>query len=717
MVVNSNNFINEFDSIKNNLQIKIKSFLEQNLSKQLHFLEQKYLQDEAKKISESTLKNIEEWINSEIPSKYKEGLFLAIKEERWSDITETFWKKLNFGTSGIRGKLSGSTIDINCEKDLYQLLNYGTKSDILRGTNTINEVSIYRYAEGLTQYFRKKGMAKLVIGYDNRIMSKTFSQIIAKIFLENGFTVFLFDEINPLPELSFSVTALEVDLGIEITASHNDKRHNGFKLILKSGSPPNLDERNEMAEYILGNLSKSNTMKIFEDNELTNLKSQNTNLLFLGETSNSKSGNNKLIEIHQRYLDQIKNFVFQPHILEKYASQIQIIYSSTYGTGSKIIPKLLNELGYVNVKNIFTLSVPDPLFPLFQLKQILDPSDISSANVTINELIKQYGDVELEKSDIILYSDPDADRLGLIVKVSKEEQKYFGKWKFIKANDIWTLILWYILKNIFNFNSSLNYREKLFIVKSYITSDSLNAVAQKFGIQCLNGSVGFSDLSNIVHEKWKEGKINVGMFEESNGIGIAGNPKIDSNIPSHILEKDAALAATLIAEISAYAKSEKTTILKLLDHLYVDPEIGYYATFRLDLPENGTFEGISAEINKKHIMKHVETIAEKASNQAKTNSPYLISNMPVSSVEKYSTGRYDSLYWPNFPDEGIRFFLNSRINHITIRSSGTESKIRIFVQYKLLDINEENLQERKIFGDMLVKKLAYEVKNILEKIH
>ena len=207
------------------------------------------------------------------------------------------------------------------------------------------------------------------------------------------------------------------------------------------------------------------------------------------------------------------------------------------------------------------------------------------------------------------------------------------------------------------------------------------------------------------------------MFEESNGIGIAGNPKIDSNIPSHILEKDAALAATLIAEISAYAKSEKTTILKLLDHLYVDPEIGYHATFRLDLPENGTFEGISAEINKKHIMKHVETIAEKASNQAKTNSPYLISNMPASSVEKYSTGRYDSLYWPNFPDEGIRFFLNSRINHITIRSSGTESKIRIFVQYKLLDINEENLQERKIFGDMLVKKLAYEVKNILEKIH
>ena len=205
---------------------------------------------------------------------------------------------------------------------------------------------------------------------------------------------------------------------------------------------------------------------------------------------------------------------------------------------------------------------------------------------TVREVIRLEKSGLLEKSDIILYSDPDADRLGLIVKVSKEERKYFGKWKFIKANDIWTLILWYILKNIFNFNSSLIYREKLFIVKSYITSDSLNAVAQKFGIQCLNGNVGFSDLSNIVREKWKEGKINVGMFEESNGIGIAGNPKIDSNIPSHILEKDAALAATLIAEISAYAKSEKTTILKLLDHLYVDPEIGYYATFRLDLPEN-----------------------------------------------------------------------------------------------------------------------------------
>ena len=251
----------------------------------------------------------------------------TIKKEQWLEIMDAFYQDVSFGTSSCREKMTISLSEKNVMNDLKLLQKNKFDANILYGPNTINQITIARLAYGLLKYMKNNNLKKIVVGFDSRVLSSVFAKLVANIFLNEGFIVYLFNQESSTPELAFTVKKLNADMGVEITASHNDKRHNGFKLILKSGSPPNLDERNEMAEYILGNLSKSNTMKIFEDNELTNLKSQNTNLLFLGETSNSKSGNNKLIEIHQRYLDQIKNFVFQPHILEKYASQIQIIYS------------------------------------------------------------------------------------------------------------------------------------------------------------------------------------------------------------------------------------------------------------------------------------------------------------------------------------------------------------------------------------------------------
>ena len=716
LTLHSNNIHSKFASIKTDLKIKIKSFLEKNLLAKSNINEKEYVTKQCELITKNSLKNIEDWIKEEIPIECKEGLFSAINEERWSDIIEAFWQKLSFGTSGIRGKMISSFNDVDCERDLHQLLEFGIKSTILRGTNTINEIVIIRYAEGVAQYMKKKNMTKVVIGYDSRIMSKSFSCITAKIFLNHGFTVYLFDDANPLPELSFSIAFLGADLGIEITASHNDKRHNGFKIVTKSGAPPNFKERNEIANEIFGNYNKPITPTTFEDDDITQLNPANEKLVYLGGLNTTNTESNQLIEIHQKYIDQIKTFVFQPNIVHENASQIKIGFSGTNGTGSKIIIRLLKELGYTNIKTISILDSPNPLFPAFQLKQILDPSDNKTAEITIKEFIKQYGKDELEKLDILIFSDPDADRLGLITKVPKNEQEYLGEWKLIKANDLWTLILWYSLKNLFDFNDfDLSDRKNLFIVKSYLTSDSLDAIAKKFGIECYNGKVGFSDLSYIVHQQWKKGKINVGMFEESNGIGIASNPQIHSNIPSHIIEKDAALAAILVAEISAYAKSKNTSIIGLLNKLYLDPEIGYYATFRLDFPEERTYEGIIAEMQNRRIMRHVERIAQEASKKTKTNSPYFLAGIPISRVKKYSTGRYDEKFWKNFADEGIRFFLDSETNHITIRSSGTESKIRIFVQYKISDINEKNLQKKKAYGEKLVKKIANEVKNILEE--
>jgi len=712
--LSSNKFNLKFKNIKEDIQNQLEFFLKIDVFEKYNFKKQDY-EKQLNSITQDTLDNIEYWLCQEIPSAYKESLFLAFNERRWSDIIESFYQKLDFGTSGIRGKISGSLNDKTCEYELCQFLEFGINATVLRGPNTVNEITIAKYAEGLARYMKKRNMLKFVIGYDSRIMSKTFAHIIQKIFLKNGLTVFFYNNVISLPELSFSIALLGADLGMEITASHNDKRYNGFKILSKSGSSPNSNERNDMSKEIFRNYEKSISLRTNEDEDFIKQKLKENKLIYLENNNTLKTRDIQLTKINQKYIDQLKNFVLQPIVIKKYASLVKIGYSASHGTGSQLIIKLLNDVGFNDIKTISNFDSPNSLFPLFTLKQILDPSNEKFIHTTINEFVKEYGEEKFEKLDILIYSDPDADRLGLIAKVPMEEQKFFGKWKYIKANDIWTLILWYYLKNLFDFYPNLSKKNDLFIVKSYLTSDSIDAVAKKFRILCLNGKVGFSDLSNIVHEFLKKGKTNVGMFEESNGIGIAGNLEKNSYVPSHIIEKDAALAAILIAEICTYAKSQNTTIIELLNQLYLDTEIGYYATFRLDLPEEKMFEGITSDLYTEQIIKNAEKIAKDASEQIEINSIYHLANMAISRIEKYSTGRYDKKYWKNFPDEGIRFFLSDKKSHITIRSAGTESKIRIFVQYKISDITKENLPKKKLDGEKLVQKIAYDVKEILEK--
>ena len=252
--------------------------------------------------------------------------------------------------------------------------------------------------------------------------------------------------------------------------------------------------------------------------------------------------------------------------------------------------------------------------------------------------------------------------------------------------------------------------DKLFIVKSFVTSDSLSYIAKKYNIECIDGKVGFSDLTNIVQKKWNEHKINIGMFEESCGFGLGGNPDI---LKLHILEKDGTLSLALIIEILSYAKSQNLSLQDLLDNIYLDPSIGFFATFRKELPEKGIFEGIREEAHMEHILKNIEKFCFDVTQKIKNNTPLKICGLPITNVKKYSTGRYDTKFWKDFPDEGIRFFLDSKVNHITIRLSGTEPKIRIFVQYRITNIEKNNLFEKKTHNENLVKKLSYEIEKLI----
>lgn len=704
-----------FESIKDNVKLNIISIIKKDFLND-HIITSSLFLNTINEIADNTIFNLEKWINDDIPQKYKKFVFDTIEKENWYEIINAFYQELNFGTSGMRGKLTGSLKEDDSEKDLQSLEKKKSDSIILRGPNLFNEITLMKNVYGLVNYMKKNNLSKIVIGYDSRVQSKYFAELVTKIFLRHNFFVFLFDDVIPLPELSFAVTSLNADMGIEITASHNDKRYNGYKLITKTGSPPSIKIRNEISNEIFKNPQKGKFDLLDTDNNdiLTNLE----NLVYLGDKQiSTKTKESRLINFHRKHTEQIKNMIFQSDLIAKYASTIKIGYSPIHGTGYNSVSKLLSELGFIDIKYISQTIKPDCFFPSFNMTQMLDPSDNSTSKIIVKEFVSQYGIHEFEKLDILCFTDPDADRLGVIVNVPKNEEIIYGKWKLLKANDVWTLFLWYMLEIISKsskiFSSNL---PKMFVVKNFVTTDALIHISKKYGIDCIDGKVGFSDLTTIVQKFWKEGKINIGMFEESCGFGIAGNP-VYPEIKSHILEKDGILSLALLVEIVAYAKSINTTILQLLDKIYLDPNVGFFATFRIELPENGIYEGIKGELHQQRILKFVEKFYDEAEKKSKTNNPLKISGLPILNIKKYSTGRYDKKYWKNFPDEGIRFFLDSKENHITIRSSGTEPKIRIFVQYKMTEINRQNLLGKKIQGENLVKKIAEEVKLLLTKIN
>jgi len=649
-------------------------------------------------------------MQSLIPEKYKEIVIKSISQNKWSNIIEAFKEELVFGTNGIRGKLVVALDEQECISDLKSLNEFGFESEILRGTNSINEITIIKNIFGLINYMEKKKLGTIVIGYDSRICSKIFSRLITNIFLEKKIYVILFDQINSLPELSFAVTHFKADMGIEITASHNDKRYNGYKLITKYGSALTNKIREEISYEIFNNNSDVSYDLLSYDYNDEKFIFISNNILILNDFSASNSKNNVIKE----YLNQISNVTFDKNIINKFASKISIGYSALHGTGYLPVSKLLEKNNITNVKYISKMILPDPFFPAFNSKQILDPSDLVTSNVVANTFIEQYGNNEFKKLDLLCYTDPDADRLGVIIQVPKDEQIIYGQWKLLKANDVWALFLWYILENILkNTKSPFNNLEQLFIVKSFVTSDLLLYISKKYKIESIDGKVGFSDLSEIVRKKWKENKHNIGMFEESCGFGIPGNHENNST-KLHILEKDGILALSLIIEILCYAKSQNLSLQDLLNKIYCDNEIGFFATSRKELPEQDIFEGISEELNQENILRNVENLYFKANQKIKNNKSLIISGLPISKVEKFSTGRYDSKFWKNFSDEGIRFTLNAGTNHITIRSSGTEPKIRIFVQYRITGINKNNIVEKKLFAEQLVKKLSKEIENLIK---
>ena len=724
-----------------------KNEVENYLKKQ--FADKKISEEIFNKAMDVTYKNLEFWATDEsigrLSPETQDAIFEAIQQNRWKDIVEVFRQDITFGTAGIRGK-AALTLD-----ELLLLKKDGPSAKILKGPNTINDIVLLRYTTGVIQYTKEKGLHKVVIGYDSRIAGEQFAEMIAQCFIaqstpEYKFTVYLFDEASPFPELSFGLTtkAVRADLGILISASHNPSEYNGYKVTDSTGSQ--LPQR--MKDEVKAAISKVTTadikLKALEEAE----KGQ---LIWLGGKEPIRGKDYKgvdvskpenFIDMHTLHVEQVKKFILDRNVVEKQAKNLSIGFSAFNGSGNKAVPRLLNELDFINVKVIEKLQELDGLFPAFGWGEQPDPGDPISADIAVKEFIAEHGQTAFDKLDILIGTDPDADRMGLIVKVPESQQQIFGKYRLLSANDVWTLLIWYRLMKKQELGL-LGDPQKHYITFSHVTTDALEQVAALFGVPSLgemydktgieerghhlNGRrtwVGFTYIADFGQKMQVKGFINEGGAEESNGFSILGGPIKEGEViadDAHVNDKDGTFAGILLAEIASYAKDKNTTIFELLDDIYL--RIGHYATANRPLPRVGSFEGAEGITEKINLLKKAQEWMQEANKRANTDDPFMLGGLKVIGAAEFKSGRYDEQHYKGFPDEGVRFFFkdstlkdsepfyNSK-NYITIRPSGTSQTIRFYTQI-YSTVSKEKIAEQKFANYLLAEKLALQAQKEL----
>jgi phosphoglucomutase len=689
--------VEKMEDVLKSAEIKFKDILQQQ------FENGDITKDVYEAAVKNTYKNFYEWTTDEdinrLDPSIRQANLAAVRQERWDDIIEAYRKDVSFGTAGIRGKA------VLSEGELGEFVKNGPLGKFLKGPNTINAFKLLKTTAGVIKFAKETGRKKIVIGYDSRIGGQEFAEMIARLFIaqstpEHEFKIFLFDEASPFPELSFGITteAVKGDIGLLLSASHNPADYNGYKITLGNGSQ--LNQKNK--DLVVAGIAQVKNSEIILADSLSQAKPGQ--IVWLGGNEPVKENEKDKdyygfdrIDMHSLHVGQTKKFILNTKAVEGFGDKVKIGYAAFNGAGFKAVPRLLSETGFTNFKVIPKLQELDGTFPAWKFGEQPDPGDPISADIAVKEFIGEYGQKDFDDLDILIGTDPDADRMGLIVKVPEDQQEFFGKYRLLSANDAWTLLLWYRLTMKQQMGLLENPADHT-VTFSHVTTDAIEAVAREFGIDpvgkmldvtgvidrgnYLSGRrtwVGFTYLAEMLEDMEQAGKFVEMLAEESNGVSVQGHTK----------EKDGTLAAVLLAEIAAYAKSQKTSIFELLDKVYA--QIGHYATANKPLPRVGSFEKAAGISEKIKIIEQAEKWGALANERIGTTAPFMLAGKKVIGSVSWASGRVDKDHYPGVADEGVRFFFEdetmdpeagftSSRNYITIRISGTSQTLRFYTQ-------------------------------------
>ena len=536
------------------------------------------------------MKKYEEWLDNPFFDEETKSELLAIKDDE-KEIEDRFYTNLSVGTAGLRGIIGA-------------------------GTNRMNRYTVSLATQGLantiTSYGEEAMKQGVVIGYDVRHFSKEFASIAAQVLTANGINVYLFDYLRPTPELSFAIRELKAISGIMITASHNPKDYNGYKVYWKEGSQI-LDD---IAEKILDDINKIedySKIKLMDIDEAL----ESGLLTMIGS------------EIEDIYLEKVKGLSLNDDI----DVDIKIVYSPLNGTGNIPVRRVLKERGFTNVVVVPEQECPDPDFTTVGYP---NPEDIKAFEYS--ELLGKK-----EGADILIATDPDCDRVACMVKDAT------GEYVALNGNQTGALLVNYVLESRHEQNSI---PENACIVKSIVTGDLSKAIANKYNVTTIETLTGFKYICGKANEFEVTGE-HTFIFGYEESIGY-----VYSTI---VRDKDAVISSMLLAEMAAYYKKRGKTLLDVLYELY--EEHGYYKEKLISI----VLEGLEGKSRIERIMesfraKPIETIGEI---KLKRTIDYLNdkTDTPPSNVLKYylDDGSWYAIR-PSGTEPKIKIYIYSKAN-------------------------------------------------------
>ena len=553
------------------------------------------------------------WLESDYFDKETKNELLGLKDNE-KEIEDRFYKNLEFGTGGLRGIIGA-------------------------GTNRMNIYTVRVASQGLADYIKETGTqdSGIVIAYDSRFMSPEFSLEAAKVFCANGIKTFLFDELRPVPELSFSVRYLKAAAGVVVTASHNPKQYNGYKVYGEDGGQLPLEAANTVINYI-NKIEDITTVKTISKEEAI------------------EKGLLKIIgsEIDDAYNENLKQLCINKDAVEKVADTFKIVYTPLHGTGNKPVRRILKEIGFKNVLVVKEQELPDSEFSTVKSP---NPEERSAFEIAIKLATEN-------NVDLIIGTDPDSDRVGVVVR------KNDGQYEVLTGNQTGCLLMEYIL-------SALKENGKLptngFVVKTIVTTELTRAIAKNYDVELLEVLTGFKFIGEQIKLRDEEGdqKYLFG-FEESYGY-LAG---------TNVRDKDAVVASMLIAEMAAYYKLKGMSLYDALISLF--EKYGYY----LEGINSFTLEGKDGLTKIKDAMKSMRNTKYSSFGDFKIKA---IRDYQNGIRTVIADGTVEKL---TLPESDVLYFETVDGSWFCVRPSGTEPKIKIYygVSEKTLELAKQKLQ-------------------------
>lgn len=536
-----------------------------------------------------------QWLTPAFDEETQREVKAKIEAEDKTDLIDSFYKDLEFGTGGLRGIMGA-------------------------GSNRMNIYTVGMATQGFANYLKKnfqdRNDISVVVCHDCRNNSRKFAESVADIFTANGIKVYLFDDMRPTPECSFAIRHLGCQAGVNITASHNPKEYNGYKAYWEDGAQV-------LAPHDMGIINEVNKVKV-EDVKFEGNKQL---LQIIGE------------DIDQAYLDAVKTVSIDPELIKR-QHDLKIVYTPLHGTGMKMIPRSLKYWGFDNVHCVKEQMVKDGNFPT-----VVSPNPENGEALTL-----ALRDAKELDADIVMASDPDADRVGMACKNDK------GEWILINGNQTCLIFLYYIITNRKNMGLL---KPTDYIVKTIVTTEVIRKVAEKNNIEMIDCYTGFKWIAREIRVA-DPGKKYIGGGEESYGFMAA----------DFVRDKDAVSAMCLLAEICAYAKDQGKTLYDLLLDIYL--EYGFSKEFTVNVVRPG-----------KTGADEIKTMMENF----RKNPPTDLGGSKVVVWKDYQTleqrdinGNISKLDMPDtsnvlqwFCDDGTK---------VSVRPSGTEPKIKFYLEVK-----------------------------------